>query len=207
LLLSRGVNPEVLYVFTPARLDGLALGALVAVLLQGRAIDRRVMRIAGAAVVGAGLLLVPIAAHDTALFWYGAWCLRFGFTLLAVLFAGVLVRVIGAPSTSPLSRFFTSRPMAFFGKYSYGAYVWHLLVMELVFEPLGSRERIDAVVGHDLGMLVYLAVGVVTSYAVAALSYEAFERRFLRMKRYFEYAPSPTSEEMIPCPPTSTTSQ
>jgi peptidoglycan/LPS O-acetylase OafA/YrhL len=206
-LLSRGITPEAVYVFTPARLDGLALGALIAVLLQRRAIDARVMRVAGWAVVGAAVLLLPVAAHDTALFLYGAWVQRFGYTLLAVLFAGVLVRVLGAPRTSLLSRFFSSRPMAVFGKYSYGAYVYHLFLVELLFEPLGTRERVDAVVGHDLGMLVYLVIGVVASYAVAALSYEAFEERFLRMKRYFEYGPRPTNEEMIPCPPTSTTSR
>ena len=90
-----------------------------------------------------------------------------------------------------MQRAFRSRPLKFFGKYSYGIYVYHGL-LTWYFAESAVEARLDALLGnHWLTILTKAAIGVSVSTTVAVLSYELFEKRFLSLKRFFEARQAP----------------
>ena len=75
--------------------------------------------------------------------------------------------------------------MRFFGKYSYGIYVFHGIIAYALGD-YQTENIVAAWVGSHLGaVLLQAAVGVTLSIVVSVLSYEWFEKRFLRLKRWF----------------------
>jgi peptidoglycan/LPS O-acetylase OafA/YrhL len=123
-----GLNWWTTYALTPFRLDGLALGAFLAVLARQpgginwltRALPR-VVAVAGGllALTFVWTLLVSRKGLDLVLPVRAVLILM----LLACLFFWALI----APKQSIISRFFCSRSMVFLGTYSYGLYVYHHL--------------------------------------------------------------------------------
>jgi len=75
--------------------------------------------------------------------------------------------------------------MCFFGKYSYGLYVYH----GVVAYSLQEQRVLDALaarIGSSLVAMGVLALlGTALSVLVAVLSYELFEKHFLRLKTRF----------------------
>jgi peptidoglycan/LPS O-acetylase OafA/YrhL len=75
-----------------------------------------------------------------------------------------------------------SKFLTFWGKYSYGIYLLHPVVMGIV-KYFIIRENII-----ETTFLNYLAIGIIAlilTLAVSYLSYELFEKRFLTLKRKF----------------------
>jgi peptidoglycan/LPS O-acetylase OafA/YrhL len=120
-----GVNAHALYVLTPFRLDGLALGGFLAILSRqpgGReALARAVPAVASAAAL---LFLVRFgwSRFSTA---GSAVLVQIRESLVMVLLACLLVWALISEPRSAVSRFFRSPGMTFLGTYSYGLYVYH----------------------------------------------------------------------------------
>jgi peptidoglycan/LPS O-acetylase OafA/YrhL len=111
--------------------------------------------------------------------------------LILVLLACLLVWALIAPESSATSRFFCSRRMVFLGKYSYGLYVYHHFIsyyLTINGTELMLAQRLGS---HAAAVALQATVGVLASLAVAYLSYELFEKRFLGLKRWFETTPQP----------------
>lgn len=91
---------------------------------------------------------------------------------------------------SPSARFpvLASRPMLALGRWSYGIFLWHVLVLQLLFSPLG----VPMFGGHMATMWV---ATVIVSIAVAAASYGWIEepaRRALGQSRLRAFVPGET---------------
>ena len=124
-----------------------------------------------------------------------AWCAATKLGLLPLhqvrntvfaLFFGALSLISLQPSTNPVARIFQGPALRFFGKYSYGLYVYHG-ILTWYLQEIGLERRLDALLGnHWLVILVKAAGAVGVSVAVAVLSYQLFEKRFLALKRFFE---------------------
>src|SRR5262249_37454960 len=105
--------------------------------------------------------------------------------LSRLVLAAVLLSALTAPVGSLVSRFFGSGPMVALGKYSYGLYVYHHFFSYYATRH-GTEFALAGVVGsHSLAVVIQAVAGIVLSTAVAWLSYEFFERRFLRLKRFW----------------------
>jgi peptidoglycan/LPS O-acetylase OafA/YrhL len=73
------------------------------------------------------------------------------------------------------------------GKYSYGMYVYHLLL----FLPVRSYLLSDAASWIHLNFpekILFMISEIMAVFVVAKLSYDHFEFRFLKFKRYFNPA-------------------
>lgn len=178
-----GLDPSAAYVLTPGRLDGLMIGAALAVAARDGGLARiRPLAIKVTAVAGGLVLALAV--------WRGMEYADpviavVGFPAIAAAFGGFLV--MGLTSPGPLSRFLSLGPLRSWGKYSYGLYLIHYPLLGAIEDKLGARfERMTWMGSHLPGVVALCAVGVPLAYGVAWLSYHLYEKRFLALKRYFE---------------------
>jgi peptidoglycan/LPS O-acetylase OafA/YrhL len=182
------------YTLTPFRLDGLALGGFLAVTARqpgGLECLKRVAPVAATAV--AGLMAVTFVWTRLISREGLELILPVRAALILLLLACLLVGALTASERSSLSRFFRSRSLVLLGTYSYGLYVYHHFISYYM-----TSNRTDLVLAGWLGshlaaVALQATLGMSASLAAAYLSYEFFEKRFLRMKRLFETAKEPTT--------------
>ena len=181
-----GLSYWTTYVLTPFRLDGLALGAFLAVMArQPNGLERMVQALPRVLAVVGGLLAVTYIWADPS----SQWMPLVGTTrsaLIQVLLACMLVWALVAPARSATKRFFCSRSMIFLGTYSYGLYVYHHLI-SYYFSTNRTELGLARWLGsHGLAVALQATVGMAASLVLAYLSYELIEKRFLKLKRFFE---------------------
>jgi peptidoglycan/LPS O-acetylase OafA/YrhL len=190
-----GLSWWTIYVLTPFRLDGLALGAFLAVMArQTGGLDRLVRALPGVVAVVLGLLAVTFTWTRLVSREGLELVLPVRAALILVLLACLLVWAIIAPERSATSRFFRSRPMVFLGIYSYGLYVYHHFISYYLTTNRTELELAHWLGSHGAAVALQAAVGASISLAVAYLSYELFEKRFLRLKRLFATAEEPAPQ-------------
>jgi peptidoglycan/LPS O-acetylase OafA/YrhL len=173
------------YIFTPCRLDGLAMGSLLAVLARGPGgIARLVRPFATAGLAALAFLIVGFSRQDS-LHFGSEFASTIGFSLLAILFAAFLVLVVAAPNDSWLGRLMGGSFLGFFGKYSYGLYVFNRFLM-LPAKRLFPAERLAGWLGSPLlGALAHVVLATAMTAVVAYMSWHLFEKHFLKLKRFF----------------------
>ena len=174
------------YVLTPCRLDGLLLGAWLALAGLDDAVWSRVKRAApfAAAIAAAGV--IAIAANRGHFYDFIAPgvssdsrpVVTVGITLVAWLFAATLVIVV---SGGPLTRYLDFPLLRRIGLYSYGMYVYHMCI--IVF--LRASGFLNGLSEARSKIVLFVLVTVIT-FAVAALSYHGFEKPFLNLKSRYE---------------------
>jgi peptidoglycan/LPS O-acetylase OafA/YrhL len=179
--------PNLLYasVLTPCRLDSLCIGAAFALAARGAAppSPARVVRwlgVAAAAVVGVSLWHVVSQSADSLL-------LPLRTTLLAVVFGCFIYAAAigeGLGFVRPVLRTASLRNL---GKYSYGLYVFHGLVSYAIHQHSPEARLTAALGSHIAAAGLQIAAGVGVSYLLAVLSYELWEKRFLKLKDRFTY--------------------
>lgn len=196
-----GVNWWTLYVLTPFRFDGLALGACLAIVMRQPGGTERIIAYLPRVAALLGVILIVTFGLSRGLPNEGMDLIKpVRAVVILMLLACLLVRVITTHETSILSRLFRSRTMIFFGTYSYGLYVYHHFISYYMLNNRTELELGRVLGSHTLAVGVQAAAGVAVSIAIAYVSYEFFEKRFLRLKRHFEsgrLAQSPVPERVV----------
>ncbi|MDZ4805015.1 MAG: acyltransferase [Candidatus Eisenbacteria bacterium] len=175
------------YLLTPGRLDALALGGLLAGLYRAPDLVPRHRLRKAAAWLAAG------SASGLVLMQLGQWLNGFtapgvilGLTFVGGLAAGGLAICIEAPASSRLARIVTSRPLRFFGRYSYGMYLLHMPIRNALRKFLDPVSRYLDLSGPALfgNQLLFLAIAIGAVSLAAWLLWHAWERPFLSLKRF-----------------------
>jgi peptidoglycan/LPS O-acetylase OafA/YrhL len=177
-----GTNGLLTQVHTLRHLDGLAIGALIALALRMFSFSRDAWKklAAGGLVLGAsGAVMMQFHGSN------------FTDTLLALGFGGLLIAallVTGKPSL--YGRFLVWRPLKYLGTISYGLYLIHILCFVLI----GAFDLKMAKYGiwGDLSVVV---VRIALSVTAASVLWFGFERPILRLKKYFIAKPATLAEE------------
>ena len=195
VLVAGGMSELSVSVLTPCRIDTLVVGALLAILVRREGLGTRLVERAGALllVLLGAVLVVSLFGVLTGL-WLPVLHQIRG-SLYAFLFGALtLASLRGSSGRERLARPFRGRLLRFFGKYSYGLYVYHGLFTWYLLETQ-ANERLDRWFGgrHGLTLVARVVLGVGVSLGVAVLSYELMEKKFLGLKRYFESKPRGTS--------------
>jgi len=186
------------YTLTPFRLDGLALGGFIAVTArQPGGLERLAQALPLAAAVIGGLLAVTFVWTRLVSREGLELILPVRAALILLLLACLLVWALIAPERSSTSRFFRSRSMVFLGTYSYGLYVYHHFISYYLAANRTDLELTRWLGSHLAAVALQATLGVSASLALAYVSYELFEKRFLRMKRLFETAKEPTPQRPV----------
>jgi len=84
--------------------------------------------------------------------------------------------------------------MVFLGTYSYGLYVYHHFISWYLSANSTELELTRWLGSHGAAVALQATLGASASLAIAYLSYELFEKRFLRLKRLFGTANEPASQ-------------
>jgi len=183
VLLSQGF--EGAHFLTPCRMDALAVGAWLAVSPPPRAWIG-----AAATVLGAGGLVATAYLSGSSLPEAHA---QQQWGLIAALALGVGLLTL-ARSRTVLGPVFTFLPLRSLGKYSYCIYLTHFLVFDYYVGHVRSmmlNERatlqgwIDSY-GSLAMVLAFTTLCIVTTWALAFVSWHVFEKWFLALKRHFE---------------------
>jgi peptidoglycan/LPS O-acetylase OafA/YrhL len=187
------------YTLTPFRLDGLALGAFLAVTARQPGGLERLVRALPLVVAVAGVLLAVTFVWTRLLSRQELeLVLPVRAALILVLLACLLVWTLTAPERSATSRFFRSRAMICLGTYSYGLYVYHHFISYYLTVNRTEMELARWLGSHGAAVALQATLGASASLALAYLSYEYFERRFLALKPLFETAKEPAPQRPAP---------
>jgi len=159
------------YKFTFTRLDGLAVGCLLAIMAMEMSPAQLKRYAFGSLVIGTLILAVAGAFHFRAVYGTG----------ISLVCAAIITL---SSVTSVLPRW---RMIEYVGKVSYGVYLFHLLV----FAALGRTPVYRILQFNPLACSV---VSILVTVSVASMSYHWFESPMLRLKKYFEDSePHPSS--------------
>jgi peptidoglycan/LPS O-acetylase OafA/YrhL len=192
LLMGVGWWPTV--VLTPFKLDGLALGAFLAVMVRqpgGLTWLLRVLpRIAAVAFVLAAVTYVwTVLISRQELELVGS----VRAALFQVLLGCLLIWAVTAPKGSAASHFFRSPYMVFLGTYSYGLYVYHHFISYYLITNRTELELARWLGSHGAAVALQASLGAFASLVLAYVSYEFGEKRFLKLKQLFKTAKEPAS--------------
>jgi peptidoglycan/LPS O-acetylase OafA/YrhL len=179
-----GTSSWLVYAELPARMDALLIGGMLALGLRGSRKEFWLSRTMLYPLMGGCcLILIVLFARAGSLYFTSTVISSWGYSMIAIVY-GCVLAIMLVPDTF-LSRIGRAPALRFFGKYSYGLYIWHQLPSPIVitWEPWFTRKIHPLV----LGQTVYAVVMLGFSSAVAVLSYHFLERPFLRLKSRFRY--------------------
>ena len=180
------------YVLTPFRMDDLAMGALLAALIREPANRVWLVKYAWHAVVlGTALLLLALALPE--LLHRRTLLQTWGYSAISFFFTTLLSATLFAKKGSSLSVVFSSPLLRWFGKYSYGLYIFNSIVFRWV-STLNVEQVLRRFVPNQMAaaLLASLA-GLGVSMLLAICSWHLYEKHFLKLKKYFEYRARPAA--------------
>jgi peptidoglycan/LPS O-acetylase OafA/YrhL len=183
VLLVATLGPESMsaWVMTPARLDGLALGGLMAVLARERGSFGALERWARpTAIWGIAAFLAIVLVERAAGTQEGALYQVLGLAASAYTAAAIVILTLGANRRSIPARAFSHGPLVAVGRYSYAAYVLHVpLLYVLNITGVLPRPTWEAGLASELS---YIATMVALTILIAGLSWHGFEKHALRLR-------------------------
>lgn len=172
------------YINTGTAAEPLLLGALITVLEKKKLLEKYYswfIILTVLSVVGLGVIFI----NNPDLHITNNWLLRAGYSAIDIIWScGLVLCIINKNASERTRRFFSTDWMKWLGKYSYGIYVFHWIVLNLFIYKI-ETELIQK--GIDK-YLVYFSVriaGILLILGISYLSYNLYEKRFLRLKKYF----------------------
>lgn len=204
VLLAHGAPLQATYKLTLCRADGLLAGAWLATALR-QPKRSTVLRLAPVTLALGLLGCIAIATISGNFdFERNRTVNIFAYSALAITGAS-LIGVALSPSTW-IARTLRWRFLRFFGQYSYGVYVLHQIIAAAMEYRFGASLR-SSIHSKILLHLVFMTVVLAITIPLAMLSYHFFERPFLRLKRFFDAAPTFRKHGPFPQPNTSSISR
>jgi peptidoglycan/LPS O-acetylase OafA/YrhL len=168
--------------------DDLLFGCILALLLRSHHRDRALAAAPRIfALCAVAIFLMALTDHGLR-FYNSPIQQTLGASLIGIASASLIA--MSLIPTSRTARLFDLRLLHFFGKYSYGLYVFHYSLDALFTHRLRTailthtHSKAAAVAG---GALIVAALSVL----IAWLSYNLYEKHFLKLKRFFPNRPEP----------------
>ena len=183
-----GAGPAFIYGNTLCRLDGIAMGGMLAAWVRDARFEvaglkrlARVGLVAGIVGVGGCCAGMPFGLE-----------LRYSFVTLA--FAGVFAFTLLTQGTeSPLARMLRSSALTGLGRISFALYLFNLPIYGMVHGH--AAGRVVAELPYAIAEFIRTAAATSLLWASATLSWRMFESRLLRLKD--RWAPQPAELKLM----------
>ena len=198
---------EIARLITPGCLDGLLAGGWLALARGDRFVWEKIRKWTLPLLFGSACFLLSLMLRQMRLIplpdsqvnpesIYGGMLINtLGIAALAVFFGALTALALNAAEESRLRRVLEHPSLAAIGKYSYGIYVFHALILLYIYRL--TVVRFAPYVPVSLTKLIVAALLLAVSFGVAWLSYHCYEIHFLRLKRFFERRPQPYSGILV----------
>jgi peptidoglycan/LPS O-acetylase OafA/YrhL len=195
IALGQGVPGIALYVHTLSRLDGIAIGCLLAVCIHSRLLTRDQLKWSSLAALAIGgvtaCALVPASIAQPAN--------PLAFSALAIAFCGFLgLALTSSSEVGWFGRMLTSRPLRYLGMISYCVYLIHLPIFLLVGR--GFKRFLGALQETFVGDSLFIIVAFGATCSLAAASWYFFEQPILQLKSKFASSASRRQTASVYCP-------
>lgn len=190
---AAGVDGSVSLTLTPARMDSLAIGGLIALAFRNPSGFQMLRRVLPPLAIAAAVSIAAIATVNGGLGALDRSSYTIGYTLIAVAFGGLVLFAITVRQGTGAYRFLTTPALTTAGRYSYAMYLVHLPIAWLLYQRADLAADIPALAGsHIPGESVFATVAFISTFAIAWLSWRLLEAPFLGLKdRFFDAAERP----------------
>jgi peptidoglycan/LPS O-acetylase OafA/YrhL len=180
VLYHRGYSSEFIYTALITRADSLLIGACLALGLR-TSLHARLLKWATPGFIGSLLLVIADNFAQHFVPWSAAILSNLIYTLVSIC-ATALIAMCLKPA-SKTAFVFRSGGLVFFGRYSYGLYIFHSVLPMLYMRwlPPLTQSIGRPALGHLLETIAELAMAL----GASMLSYHFFEKPLLRLKRFF----------------------
>ena len=169
-------NP--LYFFTLCRFDNFGLGALGAWIYFNKPLYAKVEKFVTNKIIQAAIVLFTFL-YITHIIPEGKFINTYFFsTVPSILFAYIIM----SASTGDFFISLENKPLKLLGKYSYGIYVFHAVISELILVFFMKKLPGNTVLNYDV---LYPLTCIIATVIVAGLSYELYEKHFMKLKQKF----------------------
>ncbi|MEI9943312.1 MAG: acyltransferase [Chitinophagaceae bacterium] len=163
------------YFFTLCRFDNFGFGALAALLYFEKSIYQKIQPIVENKIVQAVVVLFTFL-YVFNLIPHPGWFIAS--TLPSILFAFIIL----SASTGNFILNLENAVMKRLGKYSYGIYIFHAIICQFIITFFLKYLPGKTIFNYDI---LYPLCCVVATAIVAGISYELYERHFLKLKQRF----------------------
>jgi peptidoglycan/LPS O-acetylase OafA/YrhL len=180
---AEGAHLDRLYYGTDTRADAPLMGCLLA-LIPHRAFTLPIQRILKiVSVVASGVLIYLLSTvHFNDTFLY-----RGGYTGIALL-SGIIIVTAALQSSTWFVKILEWQPLSFFGRISYGLYLWHWLLLQTTTFYFWVGPTLDP------------WARCLAAILISALSFYLIETRFNRLKTRFTFASGKKKQKRISHP-------
>jgi peptidoglycan/LPS O-acetylase OafA/YrhL len=197
-MIAGGVSLISVYAFTLSHVDALAIGAFLALAARSPGGLRRFV-VPGRLLVLLGVAtILGLATARVSLGGDTAVMTGVGYTLLALMYGGLLVLALEAPNWS---RAFANPFLRTLGKYSYALYLFNnpirAVVRDLVYGPASFATFMGSAMP---GQILFYVLSFALTLPLAWLSWHLFEKHFLALKRLFDHDRAPARRGAVGAP-------
>jgi peptidoglycan/LPS O-acetylase OafA/YrhL len=139
------VSSDSIYYLTPFRMDGLALGGLMACIIKSGVGEAKLKQLGGwLAVALWSLFILLTLAWPTFTKHGGSIAFEaLGYSLVAICSFLTVSRIYWFPA-APFSKFLALAPIAYIGRISYGMYLFHPFILSIARHALGISTGLAA---------------------------------------------------------------
>jgi peptidoglycan/LPS O-acetylase OafA/YrhL len=178
VLVLHGVSFGYIYPILPTRIDTLVCGGIAALLARGPSPQKlpvkEVLLVSGTLAI-ALLIGMSFSAHGPQLLG------TVGYTVIAICFACLVL--YAQQGKTPIATIGRWRILRFFGRYSYGLYMYHGLLFIFLVRLVHPVQHL--VHSNVVGGVLVIAASLGITLGISLLSYHFFEAPILRLKARF----------------------
>jgi peptidoglycan/LPS O-acetylase OafA/YrhL len=165
----------------PGCMDALLLGGALALLTRST-LREQVLRLGQPVFLGAVAITLFEAITHPGLSWgTSTYLTTIGMTIVALGATGLVAASLRAGSIA--QAVCRTAPLRFFGRYSYGLYVYHYSVSAALDDPTRAA-LLSRGFSKPWAILAAASAVLLVSVGLSVISYNLYEKHFLRLKRF-----------------------
>jgi peptidoglycan/LPS O-acetylase OafA/YrhL len=185
LVMWGAASSESIWFLDTSHLDALCLGGWLALTVRGPTGSASLLGPAKKLAVLAFLALACVILWRRSMNHTDRMFQIFGFPPLLLFFGASLVLVVHASPSSLFGLIFNSGLMRFFGKYSYGLYVWHWLLSASSQSWFSTKHYLASFGEFIPAVALHAVLSSVTTLLIAVLAFHIYELPSIKLKRFF----------------------